>query len=150
MPHTRDDFRFFETVSTRWADMDTYGHVNNARYFTYCESARMAYFTAVRMDEHAEAPSHGPALAAANLDFLRQVHHPATLEVGVTCPHLSRRSWTLDYTLFDTATGEPVADGSSVIAWVDYEAGKAIALPDGLRRAISRLEDRGSEGEDGS
>ena len=30
---TRSDYLRWETVSTRWADIDVYGHMNNARYF---------------------------------------------------------------------------------------------------------------------
>lgn len=140
MSDSRAEFRFFEKIAVRWADMDSLGHVNNAKYFTYCESARMAYFAAVGMDEHREAPSHGPALAAANLNFRHQVRYPTRLEIGVRCPRLSRRSWTLDYKLFDDDL--VVADGSSVIAWVDYEVGKAIELPAGLRGSIEALEGR--------
>ena len=33
-----------------------------------------------------------------------------------------------------------VADGSGVVVWVDYAAGRAIPLPDGLREAIRRFE----------
>jgi acyl-CoA thioesterase FadM len=33
-----------------------------------------------------------------------------------------------------------VADGTSVVAWVDYEANKAIPLPERLRAAMQELE----------
>ncbi len=65
----RGDARHIEPVTVRWGDMDSMGHVNNAKYFTYCESARMSYFAAVRMTELREGDLHGPALAAAHLNF---------------------------------------------------------------------------------
>ena len=36
---TRADFSKFVPVTTRWNDNDVYGHVNNAVYFTYFDSA---------------------------------------------------------------------------------------------------------------
>ena len=30
---TRDHYVHWEQVTTRWADIDVYGHMNNARYF---------------------------------------------------------------------------------------------------------------------
>ena len=76
----REDFRHWLPLEVRWGDMDAYGHVNNAKYFTYCESARMSYFDAVRLDEFRGAESHGPAVVTATCNFRRQVHHPASLE----------------------------------------------------------------------
>jgi hypothetical protein len=38
---TREQFSFWAEVEVRWGDMDAQGHVNNAVYFTYCETARI-------------------------------------------------------------------------------------------------------------
>ena len=38
------DYPIVITQEVIWADMDAYRHVNNAVYFRYFESARMAYF----------------------------------------------------------------------------------------------------------
>lgn len=138
---SHEEFSHFITAPVRWADMDSMGHVNNAVYFTFCESARMSYFEAIEMTRHAEATSHGPALASASLDFRQQVHYPAELEIGVRCPRIGTKSFQLDYLLLRRGDGEVVAEGTSVIAWVDYDRGRAIPLPDTLRRAIRALEE---------
>lgn len=52
MPST---IRHLEPIRVRWGDVDSMGHVNNAKYFTYCESARMSYFAAIGMDAFATA-----------------------------------------------------------------------------------------------
>ena len=38
------DFPFQHTVQTRWKDMDSFRHVNNANYLTYIEDARLSLF----------------------------------------------------------------------------------------------------------
>ncbi|MFT6758513.1 MAG: acyl-CoA thioester hydrolase, partial [Chitinophagales bacterium] len=39
----RSDYAVFYPVSTRWVDNDIYGHVNNAVYYTYFDSAVNQY-----------------------------------------------------------------------------------------------------------
>jgi acyl-CoA thioester hydrolase len=121
--------------------MDAMGHVNNAAYFTYCESARMSYFAAVGLERYREDGRYGPGLVAATLNFRRQVHHPADLEVAARVAEIGRSSFRHDYVIFRRGGDEVVADGHGVIAWVDYAAGRAVALPEGLREAIRRYED---------
>ena len=130
-----------EPIAVRWGDMDTMGHVNNAKYFTYCESARMSYFAAVRMTEHREAEQHGPALAAAHLNFRRQVRYPADLEVATRVTEVGRSSFRMEYELTWRDSGERVADGHGVIVWVDYATGRSIPLPEALKAEIRRFEE---------
>lgn len=136
----RDDFNFFLPVTVRWADMDSFSHVNNAVYFTYCESARMAYFKAIRLDDARSKPSLGPALAQASLNFRQQVHYPAELEVGARAVRVGRSSFQLDYAIFHAASEAVVADGTSVVVWVDYDEGKSEAMPEDLKQRILALD----------
>jgi acyl-CoA thioester hydrolase len=138
-PATRDRFRRWVQLEVRWADMDALGHVNNAAYFTYCESARMDLFAALGLEAMTEGGAHGPALVTAGCTFRRQVHHPATLDVGVVVARVGGKSFTLDYGLFRVGEDAPVAEGTSVVVWTDYEAGAALPLPEALRQALSEL-----------
>lgn len=129
-----------ETVAVRWGDQDPYGHVNNAKYFTYCETARIRYFKAMRMGELREAKSHGPTLAAANLNFRRQVRYPAELHVSARTVEIGNSSFKMEYEITQSDTGERVADGTGVLVWIDYETGKPIPLPEALKAEIRKLE----------
>jgi acyl-CoA thioester hydrolase len=120
--------------------MDSMGHVNNAKYFTYCESARMSYFAAVRMNDHREGERHGPALAAAHLNFRAQVRYPSELEVETRVSEIGRSSFRMEYEIFYKGTDERVADGHGIIVWVDYGAGRSIPLPEALKEEIRGFE----------
>jgi acyl-CoA thioester hydrolase len=132
--------RHVEPVQVRWGDMDSMGHVNNACYFTYCESARMSYFRVVGMDEHREGGRFGPALVAAHLNFRRQVRYPAELAVATRVSEIGRTSFRMEFVIAPREGGEPVADGFGVIVWVDYESGRPVPLPAGLAGAIRSFE----------
>lgn len=132
--------RHVEPVQVRWGDMDSMGHVNNACYFTYCESARMSYFRAVGMDEHREGGRFGPALVAAHLNFRQQVRYPAELAVLTRVSEIGRTSFRMEYTIVPREGGAPVADGFGVIVWVDYGTGRPVPLPEGLAGSIRSFE----------
>jgi len=133
----RDGFSHWVQETVRWGDMDAMGHVNNAVYFVYCESARISFFKAVDLRRHNQDGRFGPALATAACNFRQQVHHPATLDVGLKVAKVGTKSFTLEYAMFRSGEDQPVADGSSVVVWVDYEAGTSAPLPDALKQALS-------------
>jgi len=132
--------RHIEPITVRWGDMDSLGHVNNAKYFTYAESARMSYFAAVRMQEHREGERYGPALVTATLNFRRQVRYPAELEVATRVSEIGRSSFKMEYEIFYRGTEERVADGTGVIVWTDYGTGRSVPLPESLKAEIRRFE----------
>jgi acyl-CoA thioester hydrolase len=133
----RSDFYHWISIEVRWGDMDSQGHVNNAVYFTYCESARISLFSAIgSYGRH--LGEEGPSLVSATCDFKRQVIFPATLDVGVRVGEIGNRSFHTYYGLFIQGTDELVASGSSVTVWTDYRANRAIPVPDEMRAGLSR------------
>ena len=135
-----DDYRIRIPIEVRWGDMDAFGHVNNAKYFTYCESARIRYFEELGIDTRREGEPQGPAVVSATCNFRRQVHHPATLEVGARVTHIGRTSFTIEYLIVRRDDEEVVADGSSIVVWVDYSEGRSVLVPEGLREKIREID----------
>jgi acyl-CoA thioester hydrolase len=136
----RERYRVWETVMVHWGDQDPLGHVNNARYFTYCETARFRYFTAIDLDAAREHERQGPVLATAQCDFLRQVRYPSGLEVGARSVKLGRTSFSMEYGLYLAGTEDLAARGTAVVVWLDYAAGRPIPLPPALRERIRSLD----------
>lgn len=141
------DYPFSTRIQVRWGDMDALGHVNNAVYFTYCETARMAWWeglTSLGGLEVEAAPGQrvGPGLVSASLDFKRQVRAPAEVDVGLRVTRIGGKSFGCAYGLYLVGgDGGPVATGASVMVWMDYAAhggrGQALPLPEPLRRALA-------------
>ena len=136
---TRDDFPYWMEIEVRWGDMDPQGHVNNAVYFTYCESARISLVGEIGIRGRTAGP-HGPVLVSTACDFKREVVYPATLDIGVRVEEIGRRSFAMRYGLFLRGTSELVAVATSVNAWVDYTEGKSIPLPAEVREALERYQ----------
>lgn len=132
----RADFRYFCPIATRWGDVDSMGHVNNAKYITYDEQARTDYLQARQHD----AGIHGPHFILARIacDFLAQLHHPAQIEYGMRIVRMGRSSMTTQGALF---VGEQChARTEGVIVWFDYAAGTSVRIPDAVRAAVRQFE----------
>lgn len=115
-------------IKVRWGDMDAAGHVNNSRFFTYFEEARVDW-----LDATLNGPlftASGPVLAEASCDFKQPLRHPATLVIDVyaTPPGRSSLQNVYDATLADTA--ERVAVGTAVLVWVAVETGEPVPVPE--------------------
>src|SRR5687767_1167703 len=50
-------------IPVQWGDMDAFGHVNNTVYFRWFESARIAYFEKIGLNERMRRDRKGPILA---------------------------------------------------------------------------------------
>ena len=124
----------------RWGDLDSLGHVNNIIFFQFCESARIAYFERIELDRFKRKATDGPGLVAAKLNFRRQLRYPGTVAVSANVTRIGGKAFTLSYAIRDVADGEIAADGDSVCVWVDYQAGRAMPLPEPLIEKIRLLE----------
>ena len=126
-------------VPVQWGDMDALGHVNNAVYFTWFESARIALFERVGL-AITGVPEVGPILAHTRCDFLAPVRYPGEVLAGTRIEKLGTTSFTMEYEAALAADPErPVARGQGVVVLIDYRDGSKVALPAALREALSDL-----------
>ncbi|WP_020648853.1 acyl-CoA thioesterase [Solimonas variicoloris] len=132
-----EDFSYFFELATRWSDCDMLGHVNNARFFTFDESARLDYFEPLVGGDRF-VNGGGFILAHIECDFLEQLHHPATVRLGYRVRRIGRSSMNTEGALFD---GERlVAVTRSVLVWFDYRDNKPQPLPEHARAFIRERE----------
>lgn len=124
-------------LTVRWGDMDMLGHVNNATYFTYSESARIAFFESVFGPEMSRFDMEsGPILAQIGCSFHRQVHYPAQLDIGLRVTRIGNSSAEIRNPIFLQGEDEAVADIHSTIVWFDYANQKVTSVPEELRKYL--------------
>lgn len=123
-----------------WGDQDAFGHANNAVYFRWLESARIAYLERVAMAEKRAADAIGPILAAITCNYRRQVKYPDTMVVGTRITRIGRTSLTMDQQIWSCSHRALVADSGSTVVIFDYQAERSSPVPAALRDAISQLE----------
>ncbi|HEB66003.1 MAG TPA: acyl-CoA thioesterase [Chloroflexi bacterium] len=133
-------FRFFQDITVRYGDLDPQGHVNNARYLTYLEQARIGYIQALGLWDGHSFFSIGFILATAEITYKAPILLGQKVRVGVRVSRLGNKSMTMVYAIQDGETGDELASAETVLVAYDYRTSATIPLPDRWREAIRRFE----------
>jgi acyl-CoA thioester hydrolase len=123
------------------------GHVNNAVYLTYCEMARIRYWSDVT-GEPLAARHHGAEsliLAEARITYRAQVFHTDVVTVETRATRIGRSSFVLEHRLTACEPGGAarlVAVSDSVMVRYDYTIGRATELDARFVEAMETVEGR--------
>jgi acyl-CoA thioester hydrolase len=117
---------FVHHERVRFRDLDAMGHVNNAVFLTYIESARAAFLIDLGV-------ATGPAdmsiiVARIEIDFRAPVSFGEEVEIAVEARRFGEKSFELGYVL--RVSGRVVAEATSVLVGYDYERGETVTIPD--------------------
>lgn len=125
-----------------WGEMDTMGHANNARFFTWFESSRLEYFERLKLTFD-PVLRIGPILAHTACDYLQPVVFPADLISAARVSKVGKTSMTLEHALARAdAPDNIVAKGTAIIVLVSYVTGEKIEIPADVRAQIAVMEGR--------
>lgn len=133
-----DGYRYTQPREVEFRDVDAAGHVNNAVYLTYIETARIAYLREVlgleTVDELAVI------VANVNVDFRTPSYFGERLVIGTRVPRIGTKSFEMDHEL--RSDDRLVAEASSVLVAYDYTLGTAVPVPEDWRRKLEAYETR--------
>ncbi len=135
------EFHFHHPIEIRYGDLDPQGHVNNAKYLTYIEQARIHYL--IHLGLFSEGQSFmdvGIILADAHITFKSSIEFGQRVRVGVRTARLGNKSLTMEYRIEDTVTGAPLATGDTVLVAYDYRTSETIVIPEEWREKITVFE----------
>jgi acyl-CoA thioester hydrolase len=116
----------------RFGDLDPQGHVNQAVFLTYFESGRVAMFR--NPDLGIGVPGATFVMVRMEVDYLRELHWPGTIEVGTGVAEFGRSSFKVVQGIF--RDGVCCAAGRATLACIDLQTRKAKPVPE---EAIARL-----------
>jgi len=128
-----EDFPIRVSDTIRFADLDRQGHVNNAVYPTYFETGRVPRIYDPKEGFQVEGCT--TVLARIEIDFLKELHWPGTVEIGTAIAEIRRSSYVFAQAIF--REGQCAARARSTMVLIDRATRKARPLPTDL---IARLE----------
>jgi acyl-CoA thioester hydrolase len=136
---TRGDYAHWSTATTRWADMDGFGHLNNARYFELIDTAIDAHLQETIGSAVDDSETIG-VFAEASCRFFQEMSYPAPIELGVAVERVGRSSIVYRVGLFQRGDSA-AAEGRVVVVYVDNSdpARPATELPAPVRTAAEAL-----------
>ena len=120
-----DDYPHTMVETLRFADTDRNGHITSSVFAVCCQSGRLALLS---------DPARGIApprtqfvLASLQLDYLRELHWPGTVEVGSRVERVGRSSVTLAQALFQA--GRCAATARSIAVLMDATTRRSLPIP---------------------
>lgn len=135
---TRDRFRHFVAIPTRWMDNDIYGHVNNVIYYSYFDTVINQYLIAKGDLDIAEDSVIGLAVESM-CRFKTSLAFPEVIDAGLRVSHLGNSSVRYEIGLFRQGQDEAAASGYFVHVFVDRGTEKPVPIPAKIRTALERL-----------
>ena len=141
-PPNRGDFAVWRQATTRWADDDAYGHLNNARYFELFDTAVNAHLFEATGTNVRLLPAIG-VVAETSCRYFREIGFPAPIDMGLAVERLGTSSVTYRIGLFQGDSDLAAAEGRFVHVYVDNADGPGNRpvrpVPDVIRAAVEPL-----------
>ncbi len=125
-------------VPLQWGEMDALQHVNNAVYFRYFESARIAHLRRLRLGADLAADGVGPVLASINCRFRFPLTYPDSLIVGSRFLSAGGDRAELGNAVYSRRHHRIVAEGQALLVWINVATGRKAPIPDLLLAAIQQ------------
>lgn len=136
-----EGFRHVTPIAVRFRDIDAMGHVNNAVFFTYLETARVEYMRGVVFrTQSRKLPEAGLILAKISCDFKKPIFYGQPVEVGTRVTQIRNSSFLVEQRI--EAGGQLAALSQAVVVRYDYEAGVSVRIPDEFRTRVETFEGR--------
>ncbi|MBL8321245.1 MAG: acyl-CoA thioesterase [Acinetobacter sp.] len=119
-----------------WGDMDAFGHVNNAVYYRYIESARICYFEELNIFQQ----DIYTVVASSQCQYLRPLFYPDQLKIGARVEEMRSSAIRMSYILWSGQQQNIAARGEAVIVCVDKLNLQKIPMPENIRQNIKQIE----------
>jgi len=127
--------KFSIELPVQFRDIDVMGHVNNATYFQYMETARVELARRLGLVTNGFRPSF--IVASARCEFKKPIRDERRITVSVWVSRIGDRSWDLDYSIHGPR-GVQYAVGRTTQVAYDYSSRSAIRISGKLRRELGK------------
>lgn len=132
LPQSAEAYRYAVDELVRFGDLDLLGHVNNKSYLGYAESARAPFLQALGLWV-TDSPQLGVIVHTA-VDFLRELHYPNRLRVGIGTWRIGRSSYALGHGIF--CEGQCMALVLTQLVRIERESRRPVALDPEQRQRL--------------
>jgi acyl-CoA thioester hydrolase len=135
----RADYRLFREIPTRWADQDSFGHLNNAIYYTYYDTLVAGFLGGTGIIDATTSPLIGVVVETL-CRFHAPAHFPEVLTAGLRVARIGRTSVRYEIGFFRPGVETACAEGHFIHVYVSRaDQQQTIELPEALRAALAPL-----------
>lgn len=136
-----EDFKHKTKIKVRFSDLDAMRHVNNAKYLTFLEEARIDYFSSL-FDRKKDSLDFEAVVARIEIDYLFPIHLGDEVEVFTRISKIGNKSVDVEHIVAVKKEDKIVKAAVSVtkLVYYDYKTGKTKAIPEAAKKTISLFE----------
>ncbi len=135
---TRDEYKVFYPIPTRWEDNDVYGHVNNVVYYSYFDTAANRYLIEEGGLDIANAETVG-YVVNSGCAYHAPIAHPENIEAGLRIDRLGNSSVQYGIAIFREGEDSAAAHGHFIHVFVDRATDRSVPIPEPMRAALQRI-----------
>jgi len=134
VPESRERYRVFTDIATRWMDNDAYGHVNNVVYYSWFDTAVNRWL----IENGALDIHNGETIGLVvetHCNYFASVTFPEPVQIGLRVAHIGSSSVRYELGVF--GSGESTAaKGHFVHVYVDAKTRRPTSLPEPLKQLL--------------
>ena len=134
------DYKFSIPIAVRYGDLDPQWHVNNARYLTFLEQARLSYLQELNLFEGNSFLDFPLIVADIHIRYLAPIMPNQPIRVWMRTEKIGNKSLEFSYEIRDGATQQVLARAETIMVTFDYHQQKTIRVPQEWRSVISSFE----------
>ena len=134
----RSKFVVWRRFTTRWADNDAYGHVNNTVFYQWFDSAVNSWLVDERL-LNIESGDLIALVAETRCTYAAPLAFPGEVEVGLSVAALGRSSVHYRIGVFGDGEELAAAQGEFVHVLVDRTSRTPVEMPSDWRRALEAI-----------
>lgn len=124
----------------RWVDNDSYGHLNNARYYSLFETTIMQFLGSDNLSAEASQEDGVRCFSAENgCRYFAPIKYPDIVDCGLRVAHLGNSSVRYELGLFVQGQSAVAALGHAVEIFVDAVTERPTRIPDRYRHRLESL-----------
>ncbi len=134
------DYKFSIPIDIRYGDLDPQWHVNNARYLTFLEQARLSYLKELNLFSGNDFLAFPLIVADVHIRYLAPIMVDQPVRVWMRTEKIGNKSLVFDYEIRDDETQQVFASAETIMVTYDYQSQKTIPVPQTWRQIIEAYE----------
>lgn len=138
VPRGREAYRHFITISTRWADNDAYGHINNAIFYQWFDTVVNQWLVEQGLLDIELGDPIG-LVVETGCAYFSSLSYPGDVEVGMAVDRLGSSSVTYRIGVFSAGVDDPAAQGHFTHVYVGRDSRRPTSLPTEWRAKLETL-----------
>ena len=119
--------------------IDVFGHVNNARYLEFMETARWDFIQQVQLMPLLEKNNWGISIVNININFRDAAFLGDELTIVTDIKKMGTKSVTSSQIIYKPNVADPICDAEVIFVILDKSTGKSLAVEESIAPLLKHI-----------